>query len=148
VFAPAEVDIQHVGSTAVPGLGAKPIIDMMVGVEDLLVVERRIAAIEALDYGYMPNYEEFVPERRFFRKPREGEQHFHLHCVCTDTEFFRDHIVFRDALRHDPNLAAEYLALKQELAEELRTNRLAYTDAKTEFISGVLAAAYAAAATH
>jgi GrpB-like predicted nucleotidyltransferase (UPF0157 family) len=129
LFAGEDIVVEHVGSTAVPGVGAKPIIDMMLGVADIRSVERHTDSLGHLDYGYRPEYEKFVPERRFFRKPQEGKQRFHLHCVCKDTDFFRDHILFRDTLRNDAQVAAEYLALKQELAEKFRNDRAAYTDA-------------------
>jgi len=62
--------IEHVGSTAVPGLAANPIIDMMGGVRELGEVIRYVAPLEGIGYEYVPQYEAYIPERRYFRKPR------------------------------------------------------------------------------
>jgi len=113
VFSFIDFDVEHVGSTAVEGLGAKPIIDIMVGVDDLASVESNIANLEALDYSYQPEHERLYPERRFFQKPRSGPHQYHLHCVTRDTEFYRDHIFFRNHLAENPDVAGEYLALKK-----------------------------------
>jgi GrpB-like predicted nucleotidyltransferase (UPF0157 family) len=128
------VQIEHVGSTAVPGLVAKPIIDIMVGVHRLGDAAAYIAPLEQLGYEYVPEFEEFIPERRYFRKgPPTGRTH-HLHMVEQGTAFWKQHILFRDWLRTHPRDAGVYAELKRELAARYRTDRDAYTDAKTEFI--------------
>jgi GrpB-like predicted nucleotidyltransferase (UPF0157 family) len=116
VFAGTGALIEHVGSTAVPGLGAKPIIDIMVGVSRLSDAERRIPALEAQDYEYVPAYEAQLPERRYFRKPSVGPRGYHLHCVVTDSEFWVHHLAFRDYLRAHPESAAAYFEPKRRLA--------------------------------
>ena len=96
VFAGTEAVIEHVGSTAVPGLGSKPVIDVMVGVPALAAVEERIPALEAVGYGYVQEYEPQLPERRCFRKPQLGTRTFHVHCVVHGSDFWIRHLAFRD----------------------------------------------------
>lgn len=139
VFAGREAVIEHVGSTAVPGLGAKPVIDIMVGVPVLVEVERRIPALEAAGYEYVQEYERQLSDRRYFRKPRRGPRAFHLHCVVTGSDFWIRHLAFRDDLRTHPESAAAYYNLKRELAG--RVSKGEYTEAKSAFIEGVLASA-------
>ncbi len=138
LFQGVELTVEHVGSTAVPGLAAKPVIDMMPGVAALAEVERRVAAIEALDYEYVPEFEAMMPDRRYFRRPRGGVRTHHLHFVVTGGEFWRSHLAFRDHLRAHPEVAEAYAALKLRLAVEYRDDRSGYTDAKSDFIRGVL----------
>ncbi len=138
------VDVQHVGSTSVPGLAAKPIIDMMPTLRDLGDARHCIAPLEALGYEYVPQFETILPERRYFRRGEVQIYSHHVHMVQADTAFWRRHIEFRDYLREHPEAAREYAALKRELAERYRTDRVAYTDAKTEFIRGIEARAAAA----
>ena len=139
VFAGAEATIEHIGSTAVPGLGAKPIIDIMLGVPRLIDVEGRIAALETLGYEYVQKYENQLPDRRYFRKPRLGPRACHLHCVVRGSAFWVRHLAFRDYLRAHPDAAAAYYELKRELA--VRCGKEEYTDAKSPFIEGILASA-------
>ena len=144
VFAGSDAIIEHVGSTAVPGLGAKPVIDILIGVPILLEVEERIPALEAAGYEYVHEYEEQLPDRRYFRKPRFGPRAFHVHCVVTGSDFWISHLAFRDHLRAYPESAAAYYQLKQELAR--RVSKEAYTEAKSPFIESVLASAIREAA--
>ena len=127
--------IEHVGSTAVPGLAAKPIIDIMVGVRELPVGERCIQPLESLGYEYRGDAG--IPGRYYFRKGNPRSHH--LHMVQHGTEFWQRHLLFRDLLRERPAVAQEYAALKKELAVQYRTDRLAYTEAKTPFIDSALA---------
>lgn len=138
VFPPSLAVIEHVGSTAVPGLGAKPVIDIMVGVPQLSAVESRIAALENLGYQYVPEYEAQLPDRRYFRKPRQRPRTHHLHAVVRGSEFWIRHIVFREFLRTHPQAAREYYSLKCDLARLYGHNRTAYTEGKTEFIEWCL----------
>lgn len=139
IFASSDAVIEHVGSTAVPGLGAKPVIDVMIGVPALDEVERRIPALEASGYEYVRQYEQQLPDRRYFRKPRLGSRAFHVHCVLTGSGFWARHLAFRDYLRAHPESAAVYDALKRDLAS--RVSKEEYTDAKSPFIEGILATA-------
>ena len=129
--------IEHVGSTAVPGLGAKPIIDIMVGLPALSDAEARIQLLSWLGYEYVPDYEAQLPSRRYFRSMRDGRA-FHLHCVVYNGAEWRRHIAFRDYLRDHPATAAEYFALKQSLAARHRSDRAGYTSAKRRFVDTVL----------
>lgn len=127
--------IHHVGSTAVPGLDAKPIIDILVGVEDLETARACFDPLAELGYLYAPYRSE---EMHWFCKPHPSRRTHHLHLVPTDSRRFRDELAFRDALRGNPDLADEYAALKHDLAERFADDREAYTEAKGEFIRRVL----------
>jgi GrpB-like predicted nucleotidyltransferase (UPF0157 family) len=136
--------IEHVGSTAVPGLGAKPIIDVMVGIHRLIDAKDCIRPLERIGYEYVPEYEASMPERRYFRKgPNEPNKHYHLHMVEHGSEFWKRHLLFRDYLRTHPDTASEYYELKRQLATRYRLNREAYTDAKTFFIESIVSKASA-----
>lgn len=138
IFAGDTVEIEHIGSTAVPGLGAKPIIDVMLGAENLAIVEQRIEALAAEGYRYVKEFEMSVPDRRYFDKREGNPGRFHLHAVLRGGEFWLRHLRFRDALRSDPTLAKRYWKVKQSLAARHRGDRGAYTEGKTDFIRGVL----------
>lgn len=132
--------VEHVGSTAVPGLASKPIIDIMGGVRDLGEVTRYVADLEGIGYEYVPQYEVFIPERRYFRKPRTGQgaRTHHLHIVELTSDFWRRHLLFRDYLRTHPVAAREYADLKRRLAAEYGDDGRGYTDAKGPFIESIL----------
>jgi GrpB-like predicted nucleotidyltransferase (UPF0157 family) len=136
------VAIEHIGSTAVVGLGAKPIIDMMVGVNHLSDVKDCMEPLGSIDYEYQPQHEATMPERRFFRKgePPE-EQHYHLHMVERGSEFWKRHLAFRDYLRTHPETSRQYCELKKKLASEYGSDREGYTEAKTSFIESTVAKA-------
>lgn len=127
--------IHHVGSTAVPGLDAKPIIDILVGVQSLEVARACFDPLARLDYLYAPYTTDAM---HWFCKPDPSRRTHHLHLVPTDSTRFRDELDFRDRLRVDPQVAAEYVELKRELATRLGDDREAYTDAKTNFIRDIL----------
>ena len=128
--------IEHIGSTSVPGLGAKPIIDIMVGIHSLDDASHCIEPLRALGYQYHPEFEDSLPERRYFnRGPRDD--HYHLHMVELDGGFWERHLLFRDYLMSHPETAQEYERLKRELAAQYRDDRSGYTDAKTEFITSI-----------
>jgi GrpB-like predicted nucleotidyltransferase (UPF0157 family)/GNAT superfamily N-acetyltransferase len=128
--------IHHVGSTAVPGLDAKPVIDILVGVEGLEASRACFGALAGLGYLYAPYR---VEEMHWFCKPHPSRRSHHLHLVPTGSRRFRDELAFRDRLRSNPELGAEYAALKRALAERFRTDRDAYTEAKGGFVARVLA---------
>jgi len=136
VFAGSDAVVEHVGSTAVPGLGAKPVIDVMIGVPTLAEVECRILALEAAGYEYVQAYEQELPDRRYFRKPRAGPRTFHVHCVVTGSDFWVKHLAFRDYLRDHADAAAAYADLKHDLAHRVPKER--YTEAKSPFIDRIL----------
>lgn len=126
--------IEHVGSTAVPGLGAKPILDMMVGLRSLEDGERSVAPLEALGYEYMG--EMGIPGRFYFRKPpgHDRLRTHHIHMVELACDFWQRHLLFRDYLRSHPEDARRYHELKARLAARYGADREGYTEAKTEFI--------------
>ena len=138
VFSSVRCWIEHVGSTAVPGLGAKPIIDIMLGVDRLADVERRICDLETRGYEYIQRYESEFPERRLFAKPQQRPRHVHLHAVERSTAFWHSHVLFRDFLRRHVAVAQEYCALKKRLAAEFGDDRDGYTNAKTAFIEAAV----------
>lgn len=130
--------IHHVGSTAVPGLESKPVIDILVGVRDLTSSRCCFDRLRDLDYIHAPYRSD---QMYWFCKPDPSQRTHHLHLVPVDSERFREELVFRDYLRAHRDVAHEYGVLKRELAQKFRDDREAYTDAKTEFISATLARA-------
>ncbi len=138
------VRIEHIGSTAVPGLGAKSIIDLLVAVKNLGDADDCIEPLRAIGYEYEPEHEAQIPERRFFSKGEPpGEQHCHLHMVELTSDFWNRHLLFRNYLRAHPETAREYEKLKRQLASQYGTNREGYTEAKTPFIESIVAKAEA-----
>jgi len=124
----------HIGSTAVPGLPAKPIIDMMALVDDLDAPLP--ALIDRAGYRYPETYNATLTARRWLCRPSPSLRTHHLHLVAEHEELAR-HLRFRDALRADAQLAADYAALKRDLAEQMPDDRESYTAAKTTFIGRV-----------
>jgi GrpB-like predicted nucleotidyltransferase (UPF0157 family) len=138
VFAPLTVGIEHIGSTAVPGLAAKPVIDVLLGAGSLEAIEGRIGGLEAVGYAYVSKYEAELPMRRYFVKaPAEGLR-IHVHGVVRGGRLWREHLAFREALRADEDLRARYQELKLRLAREFADDKAAYTEAKGPFIEAVL----------
>lgn len=132
------VAIEHIGSTAVPGLAAKPIIDLMVGVRSLVDAQSAISPLEALGYVYWQ--ENPHPDRMFFVKgmPPYGKQRtHHVHIVEVNGEFWQ-RLLFRDYLRTHEDEAQRYEALKRELAARFHNDRERYTDGKSEYIQAVM----------
>jgi GrpB-like predicted nucleotidyltransferase (UPF0157 family) len=128
--------IEHVGSTAVPGLSAKPVLDIMAAVESLEASRDAIAALRTIDYHYAPYRPDVM---HWFCKPSPAMRTHHLHLVPHGSPLWVERIAFRDCLRSDPALAREYAALKKHLADVHRMDREAYTEAKAPFISAALA---------
>ena len=132
-----EGGVHHVGSTAVPGLAAKPVIDIMVGVRDLDEARAAIAVLAAESYCYFPYREYF----HWFCKPSPQHRQFHMYLMEPSHPQWRARLAFRDWLRTHAETAADYEALKHELADRYRDDREAYTDAKAEFVERVVALA-------
>ena len=126
--------IEHIGSTAVPGLPAKPIIDLMAPVESLAATRPAIAAAAGAGYVYFPYKADVM---HWLCKPSPHWRTHHLHLVPFGSALWEQRLRFRDALRADPALAAEYAALKFDLARRFRHDREAYTEAKTPFVERV-----------
>jgi GrpB-like predicted nucleotidyltransferase (UPF0157 family) len=129
-------DIEHIGSTSIPGLAAKPVIDMMAPVQSLVCSEGAIARTVQLGYAYYPYKPDLM---HWFCKPSPAIRTHHLHLVPAHSRVWRERLAFRDALRSSAALCAEYQALKETLAVQHRRDRDAYTEAKSPFIQRVLA---------
>jgi len=134
------VAIEHVGSTAVSGLGAKPIIDIMVAVCHLDDAQACVGPLKSI--GYEHGLKDPTPECRFFSKG-PPEAHRHLHMAELASDFWQEQLLFRDFLRTHPDVARQYCELKKGLASKHVSDIDAYTDAKTEFIKSVVARARA-----
>ena len=133
-FAGRFIDIQHIGSTAVPGLVAKPVIDLLAGVESMAAAEALSAPLCANGYTTSAEFNASLPDRKWFMRWAHGQRTHHLHVVVHGGEVWAQRLRFRDALRSDPALAARYAALKTELAAKHPGDREAYTDAKAAFV--------------
>ena len=129
--------VEHVGSTSVPGLAAKRIIDLMAQVADLdAVVDQASQKLNADGWHYVPPDLDGRPWRRFFVKPDPtGQRRYaHLHLIQAGHPRWAQQLEFRDALRRDDELAATYANLKRRLTAAHPNDREAYTEAKADFI--------------
>ena len=129
--------VEHVGSTAVCGISAKPVLDIAAAVREIADAAECVAPLEALGYEYRG--EHGIPGRHYFTRG-EPRTH-HLHLVELGGAFWRDHLLFRDHLRRHPHVAKGYEDLKKRLAGEYPEDRGAYTEGKAAFIRNVLEAA-------
>jgi GrpB-like predicted nucleotidyltransferase (UPF0157 family) len=127
--------IHHVGSTAVAGLAAKPVVDILVGVEGLEASRACFEPLAGLGYVYAPYLSD---EMHWFCKPDPSRRTHHLHLVPIGSKRFADELAFRDRLRADPAAARAYAALKLDLADRFGDDREAYTEAKADFIHEIL----------
>lgn len=128
--------IHHIGSTAVPGLDAKPIIDILVTVRRLEEAVACIAPLRRLGYAFIDYPQN--RDRRFFRKGKPRSHH--LHIVEGGSPDLADKLAFHDALRADPDLRQEYADLKAQLATRYKDDRATYSECKTAFVKRVLGA--------
>ena len=133
--------IEHVGSTAIPGLAAKPILDILVGLRKLDDAPHCIPRLEKLGYEYVPDYEKELPMRRYFRQGSRENRTHHVHMVEEGSDFWVAHLRFRDFLRDHPDDARRYELLKRELVARFENDREAYTASKAEFIKTMLSKA-------
>jgi GrpB-like predicted nucleotidyltransferase (UPF0157 family) len=127
--------IEHVGSTAIAGMPAKPVIDIMAGVGSLEASRPAIGELAKAGYVYFPYRVEVM---HWFCKPSAALRTHHLHLVPVGSRRWVECLAFRDTLRGDEVLAKEYAALKRRLAGQFKFDREAYTEAKTPFVEGVL----------
>jgi len=132
------VAVEHIGSTSVAGLAAKPIVDLNVIVPTRADLPDAIARLATL--GYVHEGDKGVAGREAFRCPPGTARH-HLYACAQDNAEHRRHIAFRDYLREHPEAARQYEALKRDLAARFRNDRPAYNDGKTDFVEAVLAKA-------
>jgi GrpB-like predicted nucleotidyltransferase (UPF0157 family) len=141
VLAPwLESGVEHVGSTAIPGIAAKPIVDMVAGVRDLDEARAAYEPLHAVGYVDEPHRAEIA---HHFAKPALDldRRTLNLHLTEPGSSLWRERLAFRDALRADPSLAAEYETLKLRLARRHGDAVQAYTDGKRAFVHRVLVAA-------
>ena len=132
------IRIEHFGSTAVSGLAAKPIIDILIGVTSLVEAKRiAVPALKPLGYAYWIDNRD--PQRMFFVKglPPNSPRTHHIHMVESDSILW-ERLIFRDYLRTYPDEITRYAKLKRQLAQNFSDDREAYTKGKTEYIKSVM----------
>ncbi len=133
--------IEHFGSTAIPGLSAKPIVDILIEVTSLDETKKRIVPIlesQGYDYFWRPSWGDDTPPfyAWFIKRDKNGNRTHHIHMVEADFNHW-ERLLFRDYLIEHPNVAREYSELKEKLSEAHRNNRVVYTEAKTNFIKTI-----------
>ena len=132
------IAIEHIGSTAVPGLMAKPVIDLLAGVASMAEARSLSPLLLDGDYTTSAEFNATLTDRQWFMRWADGHRTHHLHVVVHGGPAWLRHLRFRDALRADAVLAARYAALKAALALRHSDNREAYTEAKTAFVQSVI----------
>jgi GrpB-like predicted nucleotidyltransferase (UPF0157 family) len=130
------LQIEHVGSTAIEGMDAKPIIDIIVAVKSLSKARELVPVVQAL--GYNHKEDDDVPERIFFVKGLPSKRTYHLSLTEPASGYWKAHILFRDYLLTHREVAEEYRQLKRELAEQYTDDRGSYTAGKERFVERVL----------
>lgn len=134
--------VEHIGSTAIPGIPAKPIIDINIGVESLDVARNIKEKFEKLGYEHRP----FVPGKtkvdlkwqELYVKGPEAKRTHYVHVTVFGGSYWKNDLLFRDFLRKNPERAKQYAELKKQLAEKYADNRETYTKNKEQFISKTL----------
>jgi GrpB-like predicted nucleotidyltransferase (UPF0157 family) len=130
------VAIHHIGSTSVPGIAAKPIIDILLEVRDVAALEAKATAMESLGYEVMGEFG--IPGRRYFRKDdASGRRTHHVHAFAAGSSEAVRHLAFRDYLIAHPDDARAYSELKRSLAESYANDADAYMDGKDDFIKQI-----------
>jgi len=130
--------VEHIGSTAIPNLAAKPIIDLMASIPSLELISEVVGKLTLHDWHYVPPELDKQPWRRFFVKVKNDKREAHLLLMQEGEERWEKHLKFRDKLRTNSHLTEEYAKIKSHLAQEFNNDREGYTKAKTEFINKVL----------
>ncbi|MDC9820336.1 GrpB family protein [Pectobacterium polonicum] len=126
------VRVHHIGSTAVPELPAKPVIDMLLEVVSLSELDRLDCVM--IDLGYHPRGENGMAGRRYYTKGGEARTH-HLHAFVVGNEHIQRHLAFRDYLRANPSVCAEYAAIKRAAALACDNDAAVYSQLKNDFIA-------------
>jgi GrpB-like predicted nucleotidyltransferase (UPF0157 family) len=129
--------IEHIGSTSIPGLAAKPIIDIMLGVSRLADADEIIPKMCEIGFEYVSKYEDVMPYRRYFVKRESGKSTYHIHSVEVNSPFWKRHLLFRNYLRHNPQAREDYYKLKKDLSQKEWNDSNDYADAKTEFVRSI-----------
>jgi GrpB-like predicted nucleotidyltransferase (UPF0157 family) len=136
------IEIEHIGSTSVQGLAAKPIVDILAGLSTLAGAGACVQPLAELGYHFVPEAMADLPDDRYFERWSEryerGTEIAHLHLTEHGGSFWRDHLLFRDRLREHPRTAAAYEKLKRQLVAR-RALGVAYSMGKTAFVTAVLA---------
>lgn len=127
--------LEHVGSTAVPGLAAKPILDLQLSVADVWARSRYAELLAALGYLFVPD--PASPDYHFFAKPPERPRSHHLHVCEAGSKHESRHVAVRDFLRGHPDEAAAYAALKRDLVARAPEDRLAYIEGKDAYVTAL-----------
>lgn len=135
------VAIEHFGSTAVPGLAAKPIIDLLAGVTSMAQADALMAPLCESGYATSMEFNASLDGRRWLMRWAAGRRTHHLHLMIHDSEEWQRRLAFRDLLRTDAALADRYAQLKRRCAARFRSDREAYTAAKADFVREALQAA-------
>ena len=138
-LAPVAVRLEHVGSTAVPGFAAKPILDLQLSIPAIEPRGRYVAPLERLGYLFVPDPES--PDFHLFAKPAERPRSHHVHVCEAGSEHEFRHVALREYLRDNDDEAARYAALKRELVRRAPQDRLAYIEAKKEYVRNLEARA-------
>lgn len=129
--------IEHIGSTSVPGLPAKPVVDMLAPVRSLPEAQASIGKLEADGWLFWPD-DPCRHYRLWFLRPRPDARTHHLHVIESDDPQAQALLAFRDILRADASLSRDYAQLKKHLAHQHGDSRNAYSNAKSDFVEGVL----------
>ena len=128
------IRLEHIGSTAIPAMSAKPVIDILAGRPGNVSGDKYVAAFRQLGYEHKGAYG--IPGRNYFRRGTPRTHHVHL--VSWSSDFWRDHLLFRDFLRANPDTAREYETIKRELAASYLFDKETYTDAKGPFVRSIV----------
>lgn len=138
IFSSSFIDIEHIGSTAIPGLGAKPVIDMMAGLKSISLADGLLGPLRGYGYATPANCNDGLTDRRWLLRHAGGHRTHHLHLLVHNSDAWKRQIQFRNALIADSKLAKRYEKLKRDLVTITDNNRTAYIEAKGEFVEMVL----------
>ena len=141
-FGSTIIAIEHIGSTAIPGIPAKPIIDMNIGVGSLEIARGMKEKFEKLGYVHRPfvlgHTKEELKWQELYVKGPEAKRTHHAHVTVYDNNYWKNDLLFRDYIRNNPVRAKQYAKLKKELAEKYADDRGTYTKNKEQFINDTL----------
>ncbi len=138
---PQFIEIEHIGSTAIDGLLAKPVIDIMAGVTNMLIARSLSVLLCNNNYTTSAEFNASLTDRQWFMRWADGHRTHHLHVVLYGGKQWQERLRFRDALRTNAEVATRYTSLKQQLSERYEHDREAYTVAKTAFVQSVVSGA-------
>ena len=131
----SRLSVEHIGSTSVPGLAAKPIIDIQLSLVSMVPRSAYVDPLVALGYDW--TLDPWDDQHEYFSRAEDGDHAVHIHACEAGSDWERRHLAFRDVLRSDPDAAAAYEALKRRLAADHPQDIMAYVDGKTEFVRAI-----------